>query len=181
MVITRKAAAASHLCWSALGRTEGASAFLGRFHAEGAEERRGRSELRGASLRASSLHRSFLVFQFKRVGCVHVSSRAHGSAGNSKRMAASRAQSDDAGVVPAPSALPCALCVKPAAVSPKSYPILRRSKRPPFASSGSQRSPTSRSRAGTFAMWKSSMRTPRSSSSQVTGVDTVARGVGRML
>ncbi len=44
---------------------------------------------------------------------------------------------------------------------------------------GFQRSPASRTRSRTLSMRKSSMRTPPSISSQVTGVDTDAIGVGR--
>src|SRR5438105_1123601 len=44
---------------------------------------------------------------------------------------------------------------------------------------GRHRSPNSRTRAGTVSMRKSSMRKRRSTSSQVTGVDTVASFVGR--
>jgi hypothetical protein len=52
-------------------------------------------------------------------------------------------------------------------------------KRPRAASSGFHRSPRSRIRSGTASMRKSSMRKPRAISSQVTGIDTVARGFGR--
>src|SRR4029453_8862540 len=54
-----------------------------------------------------------------------------------------------------------------------------RSKRPLGASSGFHRSPRRRRRARMFDMVKSSMRIPRSTSCQVTGVDTVASSVGR--
>ena len=54
-----------------------------------------------------------------------------------------------------------------------------RSTRPFAASSGAHRSPSRRTRAGTLSMRKSSITTPRSTSAQVTGVDTAARGVGR--
>jgi hypothetical protein len=52
-------------------------------------------------------------------------------------------------------------------------------KRPRVASSGFQRSPRSRTRSGTFTMVKSVMSNPASTSSHVTGVDTVAWTVGR--
>src|SRR5687767_7210027 len=48
-----------------------------------------------------------------------------------------------------------------------------------FATTGFQRSPTSLSRATALSMRKSSIFTPPSSSSQVTGIDTPANGVGR--
>src|SRR5262245_12232038 len=44
---------------------------------------------------------------------------------------------------------------------------------------GCQRSPSLRTRAGTLSIRKSSIETPFSTSFQVTGVETVARGVGR--
>ena len=54
-----------------------------------------------------------------------------------------------------------------------------RSNRPRAESSGFHKSPRRATRFGTFFMVKSSIRTPRSISFQVTGVDTVASGRGR--
>src|SRR5437667_11037390 len=54
-----------------------------------------------------------------------------------------------------------------------------RSNLPREESSGFQRSPSSATRAGTFIIVKSSIRTPRSSSRHVSGVDTVSSGRGR--
>src|SRR5439155_12440974 len=48
-----------------------------------------------------------------------------------------------------------------------------------FASSGAHRSPRRRTRAGRLSMRKSSIAIPCSTSAQVTGVETAARGVGR--
>ena len=55
----------------------------------------------------------------------------------------------------------------------------RSSQRPRFASSGDQRSPIAAIREGMFSIRKSAIRAPPSSSSHVTGADTVACGVGR--
>lgn len=51
--------------------------------------------------------------------------------------------------------------------------------RPRAKSNGFQRSPSFSRRAGTLSMRKSSISIPLSISFQVTGVETVARGVGR--
>src|SRR4030095_12196077 len=51
--------------------------------------------------------------------------------------------------------------------------------RPRFFSKGAQRSPSLATRAGIFRIVKSSIRTPRSTSRHVTGVETVAFGLGR--
>src|SRR6185437_142643 len=51
--------------------------------------------------------------------------------------------------------------------------------RPRAASSGAHRSRSSATRSGTVSIRNASRSTPRSTSSQLTGVDTVARGVGR--
>ncbi len=61
------------------------------------------------------------------------------------------------------------------------HPTTRnRSTRPPaLGSIGDHRSPRSRIRAGTLSTRKSSIVTPRASSSHVTGVETVACGRGR--
>src|SRR5262245_9894655 len=59
------------------------------------------------------------------------------------------------------------------------YTNALRSNRPRDESKGFQRSPTRATRAGTFRIVKSSRRIPRSTSFQVTGVDTVASGRGR--
>ena len=55
----------------------------------------------------------------------------------------------------------------------------RRSTRPARASSGLNRSPVFLNRARTLSRRKSSIRTPRSISFHVTGVETQARGWGR--
>src|SRR5687767_2248480 len=57
--------------------------------------------------------------------------------------------------------------------------ILYRFTRFVFASTGFQRSPTSSSRRTALSMRKSSIFTPPSSSSHVTGIETPANGVGR--
>lgn len=59
------------------------------------------------------------------------------------------------------------------------YTYLPRLKRPRGRSSGFQRSPSVATRAGTLRVVKSSMRMPRWTSCHVTGVDTVASGLGR--
>ena len=51
--------------------------------------------------------------------------------------------------------------------------------RPRLERSGFHRSPSFRTRAGTFSSRKSSMWNPRSTSSQLTGVDTPANSLGR--
>src|SRR5581483_6731848 len=51
--------------------------------------------------------------------------------------------------------------------------------RPREASIGFHRSPRRLRRSGTLAMRKSSISTPSATSSHVTGVDTVASGLGR--
>jgi adenine deaminase len=58
-------------------------------------------------------------------------------------------------------------------------PRRRRSTRPLGASKGAHRSPRRRRRAGTLAIVKSSVLTPRVSSPQVTGVETDGMGRGR--
>src|SRR5262249_31126390 len=59
------------------------------------------------------------------------------------------------------------------------YPSRARSYRPRCRTSARQRSPRRVTRAGTVSIRWSSTRTPRSTSSQVSGVDTAARGCGR--
>src|SRR6185437_4826836 len=51
--------------------------------------------------------------------------------------------------------------------------------RPRAASNGAHKSPSSATRSGTVSIRNASRSTPCSTSSQLTGVDTVARGVGR--
>ena len=55
----------------------------------------------------------------------------------------------------------------------------RRSNRPRLAFIGAQRSPTSAKRSRTLSIRKSASSMPASTSSHVTGVDTVARGLAR--
>ena len=59
------------------------------------------------------------------------------------------------------------------------YVSLDKSNLPRESVSGCQRSPNRRTRSGTFSRRKSSSRNPRSTSSQVTGMETVACGFGR--
>src|SRR5262249_15520150 len=59
------------------------------------------------------------------------------------------------------------------------YRYLRRSTPPVLRSSGVNRSPVFLNRARTLSRRKSSIRTPLSTSFQVMGVDTQARGCGR--